>query len=104
MPKWHRGPIPVGGGGETFIYVFREKLIEWSTFVAQNAHVTFGGSVWLQLIGFPMGSNCSPEFANLFLAYFEMAFIIRCFEKYGKQVPRGLWMMIVFGCRYMDDQ
>ena len=104
VPKWHQGPIPVGGGGETFIYVSREKLIEWSTFVAQNAYVTFGGSVWLQLIGFPMGSNCSPEFANLFLAYFEMAFIIRCFERYGRQLPRGLWLMIVFGCRYMDDQ
>ena len=51
-----------------------------------------------------MGSNCSPEFANLFLAYFEMAFIIRCFEKYGKQLPRGLWLIIVFGCRYVDDQ
>ena len=71
--------------------------------VAKNAYVTFGGTVWLQLIRFPMGSNCSPEFANLFLTYYEMSFIIRCFKKYGKQLPEGLRLIIVFGCRYVDD-
>jgi hypothetical protein len=53
---------------ETDIFNMLEFLID-------NIFVLFGGRVFLQTVGIPMGTNCAPLLADLFLYSYEEDFI-----------------------------
>ena len=53
---------------ETDIFNMLEFLID-------NIFVIFGGRVFQQTAGIPMGTNCAPLLAGLFLYSFEADFI-----------------------------
>jgi hypothetical protein len=36
-------------------------------FLIDNILVSFGGALFLQVVGIPMGTNCAPLLADLFL-------------------------------------
>ena len=40
-------------------------------FLIDNIFVTFGGRVFQQTVGIPMGTICAPLLADLFLYYYE---------------------------------
>ena len=44
-------------------------------FLIDNIFVTFGGRVFQQTVGIPMGTNCAPLLADLFLYYYEADFM-----------------------------
>ena len=44
-------------------------------FLIDNIFVVFDGKVFQQTVGIPMGTNCVPLFADLFLYSFEADFI-----------------------------
>ena len=44
------------------------KMIE---FLIDNIFVQFGGRLFRQVIGIPMGTNCAPLLADLFLYSYE---------------------------------
>jgi hypothetical protein len=44
-------------------------------FLIDNIFVMFGGRVFQQTVGIPMGTNCDPLLANLFLYSYEADFI-----------------------------
>ena len=48
------------------------KMIE---FLIDNIYVTFGGLHFRQVIGIPMGTNCAPLLADLFLYSYESEFL-----------------------------
>ena len=52
-------------------------VIELLTFVLSNVYIMFGGVVFKQNLGIPMGSNCCVEVANLFGFSFEFPFLMR---------------------------
>jgi hypothetical protein len=43
------------------------EIIQMLDFLIDNIFVLFGGRVFQQTIGFPMGTNCAPLLAELFL-------------------------------------
>ena len=43
------------------------ELSEAFTFLMENIYVQFGGTVYQQIDGIPMGTNCAPLIADLFL-------------------------------------
>ena len=47
------------------------KMIE---FLIDNIFVQFGGRLFRQVIGIPMGTNCAPLLADLFLYSYENEF------------------------------
>ena len=49
----------------------KEGLIEMINFVIDNVYVTCGDSLFRQVIGIPMGTDCAPFLANLFLYSYE---------------------------------
>jgi hypothetical protein len=53
---------------ETDIFNMLEFLID-------NIFVLFGGRVFQQTVGIPMGTNCAPLLADLFLYSYEEDFI-----------------------------
>ena len=40
-------------------------------FLVGNIHVRFGGQLFRQMAGIPMGTNCAPLLADLFLYSYE---------------------------------
>ncbi len=50
-------------------------LIEMITWLIDNTFVTIGSSVFKQVIGIPMGTDCAPYLANLFLYSYEFDFL-----------------------------
>ena len=43
--------------------------------LADNVYVRFGGQLFRQMIGIPMGTNCAPLLADLFLYSYENEFL-----------------------------
>ena len=48
------------------------KMIE---FLVDNKYVRFGGQLFRQMVGIPMGTNCAPLLADLFLYSYENEFL-----------------------------
>ena len=53
----------------------KESLIKAIEFIIDNNYVTFHWKIYRQIIGIPMGTNCAPYLANLFLSCFEYKYL-----------------------------
>ena len=51
------------------------ELIECVNFIVDHSYIVYKGKLFRQVIGIPMGTNCAPYLANLFLYAYEEAFI-----------------------------
>ena len=51
------------------------ELCEAFTFLMENIYVQFEGMVYQQIVGIPMGTNCAPLIADLFLFCYERDFM-----------------------------
>ena len=60
--------------------------------------VEFGGRIFQQTSGIPMGTNCAPLLADLFLYSYEAEFVQNLLHA-GKEHLAQL----NFTCRYIDD-
>jgi len=68
-------------------------------FLIDNIFVEFGGELFQQTVGIPMGTNCAPLLADLFLYSYEAEFIQRLL----KQGDKKLACSFNFTYRYIDD-
>jgi hypothetical protein len=68
-------------------------------FLIDNTFVIFGGRVFQQTVGIPMGTNCAPLLADLFLYSYEADFIQVLLKKKEKKLARSF----NFTVRYIDD-
>jgi hypothetical protein len=59
----------------------------------------FGGRVFQQTVGIPMGTNCAPLLADLFLYSYEADFIQGLLKKNEKKIA----LSFNFTFRYIDD-
>jgi hypothetical protein len=62
-------------------------------FLIDNIFVIFGGRVFQQTVSIPMGTNCAPLLADLFLYSYEADFIQGLLKKNEKKLA----------FRYIDD-
>ena len=72
------------------------KMIE---FLVDNIYVRFGGQLFRQMVGIPMGTNCAPLLADLFLYSYENEFL----DKLIKEGKRKLARKFNLSYRYIDD-
>ncbi len=77
---------------ETDIFNMLEFLID-------NIFVMLGGRVFQQTVGIPMGTNCAPLLADLFLYSYEADFIQELLKKNEKKLARSFNFMFC----YIDD-
>ena len=68
-------------------------------FLIDNIFVDFGGRIFQKTIGIPMGTNCAPLLADLFLYSYEAEFV----QNLIKQGNRTLAKMFNLTFRYIDD-
>ena len=74
-------------------------IIKMLEFLVDNIFVEFGGKIFQQTIGIPMGTNCAPLLADLFLYSYEAQFIQDQLSKGNKIVASKFnWTF-----RYIDD-
>ena len=53
-----------------------QKVCEALTFLLDNIYIRFGTKLFRQIVGIPMGTNCAPFVADLFLFCYERDFIV----------------------------
>jgi hypothetical protein len=68
-------------------------------FLIDNIFVIFGGRVFQQTVGIPIGTNCVPLLADLFLYSYEADLIQGLLKKNEKKLTRSF----NFTFRYIDD-
>ena len=71
------------------------KMIE---FLVDNIYVRFDGQLFRQIVGIPMGTNCAPLLADLFLYSCENEFLDKI-----KEGKRKLARKFNLSYRYIDD-
>ena len=72
------------------------KMIE---FLIDNIFVQFGGCIFCQVIGIPMGTNCAPLLADHFLYSYENEFLDNMIRSGNRRLARSSNLCY----RYTDD-
>ena len=67
--------------------------------LVDNIYVRCGGQLFRQMVGIPMGTNCAPLLADLFLYSYENEFL----DKLIKEGKRKLARRFNLSYRYIDD-
>ena len=75
-----------------------EKIIEHLNFLIDNIYTTFNNETYQQIIGIPMGTDCAPLLANLYLHTYEFEFLQNLRNKNPK-----LAKTFSDTSRYIDD-
>ena len=68
-------------------------------FLIDNIFVEFVGRIFQQTIGIPMGTNCAPLLADLFLHSYEVDFIQGLLKKKEKKLAQSF----NYSFCYIDD-
>ena len=68
-------------------------------FLVDNIYFRFSGQLFRQMVGIPMGTNCAPLLANLFLYSYENEFLDKLIKE-GKRKPAREFNL---SYRYIDD-
>ena len=53
-----------------------QKVCEALTFLLDNIYIRFGTKLFRQIVGIPIGTNCAPLVADLFLFCYERDFMM----------------------------
>ena len=68
-------------------------------FLADNIFVKFGGCIFHQVIGIPIGTNCVPFLADLFLYSYESEFLDSLVRSGRRKLDRSFNLCYM----YIDD-
>ena len=76
-----------------------QKVCEALIFLLDNIYIRFGSKLYRQIVGIPMGTNCAPLVADLFLFCYERDFMLSLSEDNQSGVIEafnffllGIWM------------
>lgn len=76
-----------------------QDLCESLCFLLDNIYVRFGQEIFRQVVGIPMGTNCAPLIADLFLFCYERDFMTKLFKSDNASVIEAFNNT----SRYLDD-
>ena len=76
-----------------------QKVCEALTFLLDKIDIRFGSKFYRQIVGMPLGTNCAPLVADLFLFCYERDFILSLSEDNQSDVIEGFSST----SRYLDD-
>jgi hypothetical protein len=68
-------------------------------FLVANTYLVNGGQLRRQVVGIPMGTNCAPSLANLYLYSYECEFIDRVMATHGAEFAKSFHESY----RFIDD-
>ena len=67
-----------------------QKVCEALTFLLDNIYIRFGYKLYRQTVGIPVGTNCAPLVADLFLVCYERDFMLSLSEDTQSETSRGI--------------
>ena len=76
-----------------------QKVCEALTFLLDYIYIRFGSKLYRQIVGIPMGTNCAPLVADLFLFCYERDFMLSLSEDNQSDVIEAFNST----SRYLDD-
>ena len=76
-----------------------KEFCELFSFLIDNIYIKFGNNAYRQVIGIPMGTDCAPLLADLFLYTYEYDFL----DTLTKSNQLHLAKRFNFSMRYIDD-
>jgi hypothetical protein len=76
----------------------KSDLVKMVEFVVMNTFFTMGDTLYKQVHGIPMGTDCAPQLANLFLHSLEHKFMMNNFRS-----RQRMTMQMNHTYRYIDD-
>ena len=68
------------------------KMIE---FLVDNIYVRFGGQLFRQMVGIPMGTNCAPLLADLFLYSYENEFLDKLMKAKESLLEGSIYHIVI---------
>ena len=79
-------------------FLSKNDIMVWFTYLLDNIYIKYGQAIYRQIIGIPMGTDCAPELANLFLFTYEYRYICNLIETGSTDLKRFKYIY-----RYIDD-
>ena len=76
-----------------------QKVCEALTFLLDNIYIRFGTKLFRQIVGIPMGTNCAPLVADLFLFCYERDFMMSLTVENQSEIVEAFSST----SRYLDD-
>ena len=87
----------INGGGDNMYTA--DNICKMIEFLIDNIFVQFGGCLFRQVIGIPMGTNCAPLLADFFLYSYENEFLDNMIRSGHRRLARSFNLCY----RYIDD-
>ena len=87
----------INGGGDNMYTA--DSICKMIEFLIDNIFVQFGWRLFRQVIGIPMGTNCAPLLADLFLYSYENEFLDNMIKGGLRRLVRSFNLCY----RYIDD-
>ena len=75
------------------------EVINMVNFLVHNIFAEFGGYIYQQIVGIPMGTNCAPLLADLFLYSYEADFVQHLQKSKSRKQRKSFNLTF----RYIDD-
>ena len=76
-----------------------QKVCGALTFLLDNIYISFGAKLLRQIMGIPMGTNCAPLVADLFLFCYERDFVV----SFSVENQSVIIESFISTSRYLDD-
>lgn len=76
-----------------------DEVCKSLTFLLDNIYVRYGDTIFRQIIGIPMGTNCAPLVADLFLYCYERDFMLSL----NRNTQVDIIEAFNYTSRYLDD-
>ena len=80
------------------MYANKDELLAMLEYLLNNVYVKYRNKLFRQIIGIPMGTDCAPELANLFLFAFEYKYVMGLIDIKSNDIK-----LLRFIYRYVDD-
>ena len=80
------------------MYLNKDDVLSLLEYLLNNIYVKYRDNIFRQVIGVPMGTDCAPDLANLFLFAFENKYIIGLINVKSDDIK---WLKFIY--RYIDD-
>ena len=96
-----KGPYFVKEHSDSKNKYTEDDIIKMLEFLVDNIFVVFGGKIFEQIVGIPMGTNCVPLLADIFLYSYEAEFIQTLLSNGKKKLASRF--NFIYRYMYIDD-
>ena len=96
------GSLKLGVAFGLFNYMYKTLYLKYKSklhYLLDNIFIRFGSKLYRQIVGIPMGTNCAPLVADLFLFCYERNFMLSLSDNNQADIIEAFNST----SRYLDD-